>query len=47
MKVKDLIDKLISLDQEKEVFVYIEGDRFNIHSVDETLEDCIDLEIRS
>jgi len=42
MKVKDLIEQLKDCDQEQYVFIYINGDRYNVDKVDE-LDDCVDI----
>jgi hypothetical protein len=46
MKVKDLIEQLKDCDQEQYVFVYINGDRYNVGMVDE-LDDCVDINART
>ena len=42
MQVKDLVDALLNVDQDKEAMIHIEGDRVEITTVDE-LDDVVDL----
>ena len=42
MKVKELIEQLKDCDQDQYVFIYINGDRYNVSAVDE-LDDCVDI----
>ena len=42
MKAKELLDALMEVDQEKEVYLWIEGDRLEISTIDE-MDNIIDI----
>jgi len=42
MKAKDIIDALMEVDQEKEVYLWIEGDRLEISTIDE-MDNIVDI----
>jgi hypothetical protein len=45
MRVKDLIERLSGLDQDRPVLIQLDGDLLEIRSVDDTLEDYVEIEI--
>ena len=45
MKVKTLIAELQKVDQDLEAFVWLDGSRYPVSSVDDNLDDCVDLNV--
>tara|TARA_R100000664_G_C2732073_1_gene122397 strand:+ start:460 stop:795 length:336 start_codon:yes stop_codon:yes gene_type:complete len=45
MKVKDLIKKLKCCDQDLEIFVHFDNDIHELHSIDATFEDRVDINL--
>ena len=45
MKVKDLIKQLEDCDQDSEVFVHFDNDIHEVHSIDATFEDRVDINL--
>lgn len=43
MKVKELISKLTLCDLDMEVYIWVDGSRYPIETVDDNLSDCVDL----
>ena len=43
MRVKDLIRQLQQCDQELEVFIWADGSRYAVTSLDDNQDDCVDL----
>tara|TARA_R100001163_G_C4982974_1_gene138420 strand:+ start:282 stop:434 length:153 start_codon:yes stop_codon:yes gene_type:complete len=45
MKVKDLIKQLKWADQDLEIFVHFDNDIHEVHSIDATFEDRVDINL--
>jgi hypothetical protein len=43
MKVKELIAELTFCDLDKEVFIWVDGNRYPISIVDFNMDDCVDI----
>ena len=43
MKVKELIANLTLCDLDMEVYIWVDGSRYPIETVDDNLSDCVDL----
>jgi hypothetical protein len=43
MKVKELIADLTLCDLNMEVFIWVDGSRYPIESLDDNLSDCVDI----